>query len=242
MKGILMKQYQAYIFDMDGTALNTLTDLRVSINYALEKTGHRHDFDDRTAGLLFGSGVRVAVMRALALESGSREEDLEQVGTENDRIGPQLDEAEIDRIITVYMPHYQAHCNDRTGPYPGIDALLSRIGERGLKTAVVSNKPDPAVQKLNDVHFGGVFDFTIGESPAYARKPAPDMVLRAMEVLGVPVSEAVYIGDTEIDLETARRCGMDCIAVTWGFRTREFLKRHGAKRIVDRAEEILGES
>ena len=83
-----MKQYQAYIFDMDGTALNTLTDLRVSINYALEKTGRRHDFDDRTAGLLFGSGVRVAVMRALALENGSREEDLEQVGTENDRIGP----------------------------------------------------------------------------------------------------------------------------------------------------------
>ena len=233
-----MKQYQAYIFDMDGTALNTLTDLRVSINYALEKTGHRHDFDDRTAGLLFGSGVRVAVMRALALENGSREEDLEQVGTENDRIGPQLDEAEIDRIITVYMPHYQAHCNDRTGPYPGIDALLSRIGERGLKTAVVSNKPDPAVQKLCKIYFPDMFTCSVGEIEGVRRKPFPDMLDAVLKKLGINAEEAVYVGDSEVDIETAANAGMDCICVDWGFRTREQLMKSGAETIASTCDEI----
>ena len=95
------------------------------------------------------------------------------------------------------------------------------------------------MQILNRQHFGGLFDFAIGESPAYARKPEPDMVLRSLEVLGVTAEESVYIGDTEIDLETAKRCGMDCISVTWGFRTRAFLEAHGAACIVDKPAQIL---
>ena len=234
-----MKKYKAYIFDMDGTVLNTAPDLRGSINYAMEKTGHRHDYDERIVGLFFGSAAKVAVTRALAFEAGCAEEDLEQIGTDHDSITPRIDMEEVERILEIYKPHYQQHCNDLTGPYPGIDELVKALHERGLTSAVVSNKPDEAVQILNRQHFGGLFDFAIGESPAYARKHEPDMVLRSLEVLGVTAEESVYIGDTEIDLETAKRCGMDCISVTWGFRTRAFLEAHGAACIVDRPAQIL---
>ena len=238
-KGRSMEQYKAYVFDMDGTVLNTLTDLCTALNYAMGKAGHKHDYEERLVGLFFGSAVRVATTRALAVEMGCAEEDLEQVGTDHDSITPMIDGEEVDRILKIYKPFYQIHCDDETRPYEGIPELVRALGERGCRTAVVSNKPDDAVQKLNRDHFEGVFDYAIGESAAYARKPEPDMVLKALEVLGVSPEEAVYIGDTEIDLETARRCGMDCICVTWGFRTREFLAAHGAARIVDHPLEIL---
>ena len=234
-----MKEYKAYIFDMDGTVLNTIPDLRDAVNYSMEKRGHKHDFDDRVTGLLFGSAVKVAITRALALEAGYAEEELEQVGTKRDLITPRMDMEEVEKILEIYRPYYQIHCDDLTAPYEGTTELLREIKRRGLKSAVVSNKPDEAVQKLNRDHFEGLFDYAIGESPAFARKPEPDMVLKSLEVLGVTAKESIYIGDTEIDLNTARSCGMECIAVTWGFRTRKFLTEHGAVRIADRPEEIL---
>ena len=236
-----MKQYKAYIFDMDGTVLNTLDDLRNSVNYAMEQTGHRHDFDSRVTGLLFGSAVKVGLTRALALEAGYTEKEIRVIGTPQDTLSEHIDEKEVERILAVYRPHYRVHCNDLTRPYDGIMAMLGTLQEKGCKTAVVSNKPDEAVQKLNREHFGGIFDFAIGESPRYARKPAPDMVLEALEVLGVTPEESVYIGDTEIDLQTAANCGMDCIAVSWGFRTPEYLQSLGAEIIVDDPAEIAGE-
>lgn len=233
-----MKQYDAYIFDMDGTVLNTMDDLKDAVNHSMEKTGHRHDYDGRTTGLLFGSAVKVALTRALLLEEGVDERDLVQVGTPADTLSERIDEAEVDKILEIYKPYYQIHCNDKTRPYDGIMELVRALKRDGRKSAVVSNKPDPAVQKLNEDHFGGIFDYAIGESPAYARKPAPDMVWKALEVLGVKAENAVYIGDTEVDLETAARCGMDCIAVTWGFRPRYFLEERGAECIVERPDEI----
>lgn len=234
-----MKQYKAYIFDMDGTVLNTLDDLRDSVNYAMEQTGHRHDFDTRVTGLLFGSAARVGLMRALALEMGHTEEEIGEIGTPQDKVSALLNMEEVEKILAVYMPFYRIHCNDQTKPYDGIPELIRFLKERGCRTAVVSNKPDEAVQKLNRDHFGGEFDFAIGESPRYARKPAPDMVRRAMEVLGVTARESVYIGDTEIDLQTAAGCGMDCIAVSWGFRTVEYLRSLGARTIIENPSEIM---
>ena len=104
--------------------------------------------------------------------------------------------------------------------------------------AVVSNKPDPAVQKLTADDFQGLFDLALGEQPQIRRKPAPDMVLKALKDLGLTPEQAVYIGDSEIDIQTAENAGLDCLSVTWGFRSKTFLQNHGARFLVDTPEEI----
>ena len=119
--------------------------------------------------------------------------------------------------------------------------MIRALRAQGRLTAVVSNKPDDAVQELVRDQFDGLFDFSIGEQKSIARKPAPDMVLRCLEVLGAAPAEAVYIGDSEIDLQTAANTGLDCIAVDWGFRPRGFLEARGADPIISRAEELLPE-
>ena len=117
-------------------------------------------------------------------------------------------------------------------PYPGIPELLTLLRSRGVKTAVVSNKPDPAVRKLAEEVFPGGFDFALGETPGTARKPAPDMVRRCLSEFGLSPEEAVYIGDSEVVLQTAENAGLSCILVDWGFRSREYLERQGAACIV----------
>ena len=141
-------------------------------------------------------------------------------------------------VIAAFAAHYAVHCDDATGPYPGILALLRRLKAAGVQIAVVSNKLDEAVQVLNRVHFEGLFEEAKGERADIRRKPAPDMVFAVLASLGLKPEEAVYIGDTEVDMETARNSGMDCISVSWGFRSREALEALGATHIVDRAEEI----
>lgn len=232
--------YRAAIFDMDGTVLNTLGDLTDALNYAMEETGHRHDFTEQNVRYFFGSGVQVAITRALAIEAGVADyEDLEQVGQSGDSISPRIDPQEIERVQEIYRPYYDAHCAIRTGEYEGIGAAIRALRSAGVKTAVVSNKPDPAVQQLAVDYFDGLFDLSIGEQTGIKRKPAPDMVDKALRDLGVKREEAVYIGDSEIDMQTAANSGLDCISVDWGFRTRDFLKRHHARVIISRAEEII---
>lgn len=230
-------EYRVAVFDMDGTILDTLGDLNRSLNYALEAAGHRGDFPEEATKAFFGSGIRVAITRALALEQGFPAEDLDVIGTpEEPELG--ISEEEVERIRVIYAPHYQAHCNDTTGPYPGVPELLRRLRAQGVKTAVVSNKPDPAVQKLAEETFPGGFDFSLGETAELRRKPAPDMVLRCLEEFGAQPEEAVYIGDSEVDLQTAKNTGLPCIAVDWGFRSREYLEKQGAEKIVSSCEEI----
>lgn len=231
--------YKAVIFDMDGTILNTLDDLRVAMNYALEQCGHRADWPNSTVRLFFGSAVDAAIRRALAREAGASEEELLTIGDTQDGSAFGVQTAEVERIKAVYMPYYAAHCNDLTGAYAGIPSLIRTLHEHGIRTAVVSNKPDAAVQTLADEVFPGLFDVSIGERAGVRRKPAPDMTMQALETLGVTPMEAVYIGDTEIDMQTAENADLPCICVTWGFRSRAFLVAHGAAAIVDRAEEIL---
>lgn len=233
-------RYTTVVFDMDGTVLNTLGDLTDSMNYALEKTGHRHDFTEDDVRQFFGSGVTVAVIRALARENGTPLAELEQVGTENDSISAGIDAAEVARIQEIYTPYYAAHCDQKTGPYVGIPEVLRALREAGIKTAVVSNKPDIAVQKLVEDLFTGLFDLSVGEMEGVRRKPAPDMTEKALRDLGVTdKKDAVYIGDSEIDMQTAVNSGLDCISVDWGFRGRKFLEDHKAKTIVSNPEEIL---
>ena len=138
-----------------------------------------------------------------------------------------------------FMKHYEVHCADFTRPYNGVKDLIKNLRNRGYKTAVVSNKADAAVQDLCIQYFPGLFDLAIGERPEIAKKPAADMVNLALEQLQVSKENAVYIGDSDVDVATARNSNLDMIAVDWGFRTRKFLMEQGAETIVSNPEEIL---
>ena len=126
----------------------------------------------------------------------------------------------------------------RTGPYAGILPLMARLKAAGIRQAIISNKPDPAVQELAAHFFPGLLETAVGESPAVRRKPNPDAVLRAVEQMGLEKADCVYVGDTEVDLQTAKNAGLDCIAVTWGFREEEQLLAAGAEKLAHSAAEL----
>ena len=134
--------------------------------------------------------------------------------------------------------HYAAHCRDKTAPYDGIIQLLGRLRAQGVPVAVVSNKFDAAVKKLCDAYFAGLIPVVIGEKDGVRPKPAPDTVLEALRALGMTPEKAIYVGDSEVDIETAKNAGTEQISVCWGFKSREFLEEHGAKRIVENADEL----
>lgn len=209
-------KYRAVVFDMDGTILNTLDDMAASINAALASEG----FPPRTVEdvrRFVGNGNHKLAERAVP------------AGT---------DPAAVERVFHAFHEHYRAHCADRTRVYDGIPALLRRLRARGVRTAVVSNKADYAVQALAAQYFPGLFDSAAGETDTVRRKPAPDGVLAVLAALGVAKEDAVYVGDSDVDIETARNAGLPCISVTWGFRPRDFLLAHGARLFADNADEL----
>ena len=233
--------YKAAIFDMDGTILNTLDDLTDALDYSLKETGHACKYDSRMVAQFFGSGVYVAIKRALSIENGFPAEKLDLIGTANEPDDCFKDDAEIERVSEIYRPYYDAHCDIKTGPYPGILALLKKLRDSGIKTAVVSNKPDSAVQTLVDDMFPDSFDFALGEKEGIKRKPAPDMVNECLRVLEIPREDCVYIGDSEVDFATGQNSGMHVISVDWGFRSHKYLTRIPVERIVSDAEELGNE-
>lgn len=205
------------IFDMDGTVLNTLDDLAASVNHVLTRFGMpTHCTEDYR--LYFGNGIRYALQ--CASPSGT-------------------DEETIDQMLPVFREHYNAHCLDKTEPYAGIPELMQCLRERGCKIAIVSNKIDSAVKELSDKFFHDYVDVAIGEREGIRRKPAPDTVLQALAELKSAKSEAVYVGDSEVDLQTAENAGLPCITVLWGFRDKEFLTEHGATVFASTPNEVL---
>ena len=211
-------KYQLAIFDLDGTLLNTLEDLADSTNYIMRQFG----YPERTLAEIrsfVGNGIRKLLERS-APNSTSPEE--------------------IDRMFEQFKEHYGSHCADKTKPYDGIMELLDALKKQGVKLAVVSNKADYAVKALCEQYFPGIFDETVGERAGIARKPAPDTVNEVLKNLQMDKSLAVYIGDSEVDVQTARNTELDCIAVDWGFRDKEVLKKAGAEIIVSTPEAILG--
>lgn len=244
-----MKGYSTAVFDMDGTILDTLEDLTISMNYAMKEAGHRCDYKKNQVRMFFGSGVKTAVCRALACERGISGDALEDIQTpEQVPCGEGTGEEpgkstadEVRKISSIYVPYYDEHCDDHAGAYKGISRLLESLKAQGIKTAVVSNKPDAAVQKLVNEKFPGLFSFAAGEqeSRGISKKPAPDMVFSSLKALDSTADESVYIGDSEIDILTARNAGMPCISVDWGFRTVKFLESHGASCIVSSVEELF---
>ena len=212
-----MKRYKAIIFDLDGTLLDTLKDLAEGTNYALRKNG----FPERTIDEIrrfVGNGARKLIERAVP--DGQVETALEWVRQDFD----------------VY---YKIHCKDHTGPYPGIMEMLQELIRKGYMLGVVSNKPDFAVQELIPEYFPGVFASISGERQGVAKKPAPDLIREAMKNLQADSSEAIYVGDSEVDLEAAANAGIPCISVAWGFKGRKFLEEHQAEVIIEAPLDIL---
>lgn len=209
--------YKAIIFDLDGTILDTLQDLANSLNYALRTAGYPERTLDEVRRFI-GNGVKMLVHRGCPAGTSAEAEEV---------------------VFNHFLPHYDAHCKDLTGPYAGITELLDALSERGIRRAVVSNKIEPAVIVLCDEHFPGKFEYMVGNRPDLAPKPAPDSVNEVIEKMGLDRKEIVYIGDTEVDLQTAANAGIDCIGVDWGFRDGEYLRKLGAKYVVNQPMEVL---
>lgn len=210
-------RYDTYIFDLDGTLLNTLNDLAASCNYALRSYGFpEHSVDD--VRRFVGNGVRLLMCRAIP------------DGDNN----PKFEDC-----YACFREHYLHHNLDTTAPYPGIMDMIKALNANGKHIAVVSNKFYEATRALVRHFFGEEISVAIGERPDIHKKPAPDTVNEALRQLGVGREGAVYIGDSDVDIDTARNSGMPCISVLWGFRDKEFLLEHGAKTLVTTPEEIL---
>ena len=208
--------YKLAVFDMDGTILDTLEDLKDSTNFALEKCGYPTRSYDEVRRFV-GNGIRKLIERA---------------------VPEGLTVEQIDRVHEVFTEHYKVHCADTTKAYDGIKPLLEKLRASGVKTAVVSNKADYGVQELCKEYFDGLFDYAVGEREGIRRKPAPDAVNEALRVFGIDKSEAVYIGDSDVDFETAKNAELPCISVLWGFRDEEFLREKGATLFVRDPAEI----
>lgn len=211
------KKIRAVIFDLDGTLLDTLEDLTDATNYALEKHGFTtHSADDVRKFL--GNGVRR--LMELAIPGGAENHDFEATFED-------------------FRDFYSAHSTVKTRPYPDIPELLDKLKEKGYKMAIVSNKLDPVVKELRDYYFSDEIPVAIGETANIQKKPAPDTVYEAMRLLKVKKEECIYVGDSEVDIETAKNAGITCISCLWGFRDSETLKENGATYIIDSPLSIL---
>lgn len=206
-----------FIFDLDGTLLNTLKDLAASTNYALRSAGMpEHSVED--VRRFVGNGVKKLMERAIPQ------------GLEN----PKFDET-----YATFRKHYLEHSLDTTKPYDGIPEVLAELKRRGKKPAIVSNKFYAATQELAKHFFPETIQVAIGERENIRKKPAPDTVLEAMRQLGVGREGTVYIGDSDVDIDTAKNVGVPCISVLWGFRDKDFLIEHGATHLIKEPKELL---
>ena len=209
-------KYKIAIFDLDGTILNTIEDLADSLNYALAKNGYKERTVAETQSFV-GNGLLMLVKRA---------------------IKPETSEEEAQKVLADLKAYYKIHCADKTKPYEGIPELLKDLKTAGYRLAVVSNKADYAVQILCEQYFPGMFDLAVGERENVRRKPAPDSVNAVLAEFELKKADAVYIGDSDVDIETAENVGTDSILVAWGFRGADFLREKGAKNIVFDTEEL----
>lgn len=210
--------YKTVIFDLDGTLLDTLADLHASVNAALAAYGLPSRSVEEVRAFV-GNGIAKLIERAIG-----------------DKNYP-----DFEGVLSAFKEHYGAHCKDKTKPYGGILELLKKLQAAGVKTAVVSNKADFAVKLLAEEYFSGLLLYAVGENEAAGvrKKPAPDSLFAVMEKLNAKKEDAVYVGDSEVDIQTAQNAGVACISVTWGFKDREFLLTHGAKILIDTPDAIL---
>lgn len=215
---MMTTMYNTFIFDLDGTLLNTLDDLAASVNYALRTHGMPERTLDEVRSFV-GNGVRLLMERAIPEGSAN----------------PRFEET-----FATFRAYYMEHSLDTTRPYDGIPEVIHALKQRGCRLAVVSNKFYAATQELIR-HFFPEITVAIGEheSEGIRKKPAPDTVFEALRQLGVGKEKAVYVGDSDVDLQTACNSGLPCISVLWGFRNRDFLLAHGATTFISHPEKLL---
>ena len=210
-------KYTTIVFDCDGTLLDTLTDLRNAVNYVLRT----HDLPERSipeVKAALGNGVAHLMRQSLP---------------------DSISEAQFNTYLDEFKAYYGEHLQDYTAPYPGMLDVLDTLRAKGYKLAIVSNKIQEGITPLNKEYFGDRLPVAIGERPGLQRKPAPDMVLQALKELDSTQSESIYIGDSEVDVATAKNSGLLCIGVTWGFRDEQLHKDLGVKYIARKAEDIV---
>lgn len=210
-------KYNTIIFDLDGTLLNTLDDLCDSVNAVMQK----HGFPIRSLDEIkrfIGNGVG-RLMRLAVPEECTDEE--------------------VAIYLKEFKEHYEHNMENKTRPFDGIMELLLDLNRFNFNIAIVSNKFDVAVKGLAKTYFGNLIPVAIGESANVRRKPAPDSVFTAIKELGADLSKTIYVGDSDIDVETAKNAGIPCIGVTWGFRSREVLRNAGADYLIDTPRELL---
>lgn len=207
--------YNTVIFDMDGTILDTLEDLKDAVNVMMRREGLEEVSLDKTRRSV-GNGAAVLIEKVLGKDY------------------PRFDEA-----YAFFRSYYAEHNQIKTGPYPGILELMEALRKKNITMAVVSNKPHEAVVPLSKLFFKEYMTLSMGEQAGIRRKPYPDMVWAVMEELGKTKEECVYVGDSEVDFATAQNSGLDCISVSWGFRDREVLEELGPKAIIDEPMELL---
>ena len=212
-----MNKINTVIFDMDGTVLNTLDDLTDSVNYVLDK----FDLPKRSKDeyrKFFGNGIKFALRCAVPSE---------------------VSDDKIEEMLPIFREYYDIHCLDKTKPYDGILELMKELKSKGYKLAIVSNKIDSAVKELNERFFSEYVSVAIGEKAGINRKPAPDTVFAALDELGASKEEAVYVGDSEVDFQTAQNSGLPCVSVLWGFRDKDFLIENGATTFAETPGDVL---
>ncbi len=210
------RKIKAVVFDLDGTLLDTLEDLCNATNWALRHNGLPERTLDEVRTFV-GNGVRRLIERAVPRGTGA---------------------TQLERVFADFKAYYVDHCQEFTCLYDGVAELLRRLKEAGLRLAIVSNKLQAGVDELYTRYFSDSVEVAVGERQGVARKPQPDMVRIALDALGVKAEDAVYVGDSDVDLMTARNSGLPCISVLWGFRDKDFLVAHGATCLVERPEEI----
>ena len=212
-----LQKVKVVVFDLDGTLLNTLEDLAAATNWALRHNGMAERTVDEVRRFV-GNGVRRLMEQAVP------------AGT---------DSSLFEKTFADFKSYYVHHCQERTCLYDGISDMLRALRQEGFRLAIVSNKLQAGVNELYEQYFRDTVALAIGERPGLARKPAPDMVQLALRELGARAEEAVYVGDSDVDLQTALNSGLPCISVLWGFRDKAFLLEHGATRLASTPAEVI---
>lgn len=212
-----MKKYSTVIFDLDGTLLNTLEDLADAVNYVMAENGYPTRTLEEIRHFV-GNGIRRLMELAVP----------EQMSAE-----------EFERVFEEFKKYYTEHCQIKTCAYDGVMSLLKCLHEKGYGMAIVSNKNHAAVCELNDIYFKDYINVAIGQKDGIRKKPAPDTVLQALRELRSEKETAIYVGDSAVDYATAQNTGMDCVLVTWGFRTPEELSEFQPVALIDKAEQLM---
>lgn len=210
-------KYNTYIFDLDGTLLDTLQDLANAVNHAMREMKYPERTVDEVRRFI-GNGIRMLIKRA----------------------SPQgISDKDYEKTLAIFTAYYLEHIADFTKPYDGIAEVIKTLKSKGCKVAVVSNKADEAAKKVVKDYFGDVFDMVVGKMDRFPSKPEPDSVLYVIETLGADKDKCIYSGDSEVDVQTAHNAGLPCVGVTWGNRDVSELIAAGAEYIAEKPNEIL---